>query len=810
MLGGLLLISRQSYLLFHTVAELLCVVIGCATFLIAWNSRQFLRQGYLLLLGIAALFVAIIDLVHTLAFKGMTVLPSEGANLATQLWIAARYTESISLLIAPLFLHRRLRPWVAIWAYAAAITLLLCSIFTAKLFPECFVEGSGLTRFKIVSEYVICAILAAAIALLLRRRAALDPEVLRWLVWSMVWGIGSELTFTAYVSVVGGANLAGHYLKIISAYCVYRAVIQTGLAQPFAMLLREVKQSEGMLARELSVAQRLQQVSTQLIHADKIELLYDGILDTAVAILHADCARLQILKSALEPTGDLQLLVERDLRHPTPDNWMPPPENALAKIVAATKKRVIVPDVDQSPLLANSPEPSNYAQAGIRAVQKTPLLSRTGALLGIISTHWRVPHEPAPIELGALDVLARQAADLIDRDRSEQALRASEHLFRTLADSIPNLAFWANADGNPIWFNQRWYEFVGELPADSPPANWERFLDPAALLDVRSRWSQAITKGLSFELEHALRSSTGTYRWFLTRTVPLKDSEGKVVRWFGTSTDVTELREAREVLGRSKEELERLVQERTAKLNDAIGELEHLSYTITHDMRAPLRAMRGFAQAVQELCAGNQDPELALYLKHIMTAAERMDLLITDALHYTRAVRQELPLGPVPLGDLLRGMVSTYPEFMPDKAAIALQEPLPTVMGNEAALTQCFSNLLSNAVKFVRPGEKPTVRIFAEPAKPCDKPARAEEIKIWVEDNGIGITPNMMPKLFLMFSRGSRDYEGTGIGLALVRKVVQRMGGRVGAESDVGKGSRFWVELQTAGPALDRSAAQKQ
>jgi signal transduction histidine kinase len=143
----------------------------------------------------------------------------------------------------------------------------------------------------------------------------------------------------------------------------------------------------------------------------------------------------------------------------------------------------------------------------------------------------------------------------------------------------------------------------------------------------------------------------------------------------------------------------------------------------------------------------------------------------------------------VDTGALLRGMLDSYPEFQPSKAHIRIEGDLPVVLGNQAGMTQCFSNLLGNAVKFVKPGQTPEICIRAE--------QRDGWTRIWVEDNGIGISPQMRPLVFDMFSRGSRNYEGTGIGLALVRKVTQRMGGKVGVESEEGKGSQFWLELRS-------------
>lgn len=135
-------------------------------------------------------------------------------------------------------------------------------------------------------------------------------------------------------------------------------------------------------------------------------------------------------------------------------------------------------------------------------------------------------------------------------------------------------------------------------------------------------------------------------------------------------------------------------------------------------------------------------------------------------------------------------MLDTYPEFQNSSADIRIAGVIPGVLGNKAGLTQCFSNLLGNAVKFAKPGQPPVVRMRAD--------TRGDKVRIWIEDNGIGIPPNFQSRVFDMFSRGQRGHDGTGIGLALVRKVVERMGGRAGVESEEGVGSRFWLELRSA------------
>lgn len=246
---GTYLTSFYSYLLFHSLIELFSIVVAFAIFILAWNSRQFLDNNYLLFIGIAYLFIGGIDLIHTLAYTGMGVFPGYSSNLPAQLWIAGRYVESISLLIAALVLGRKLRPHFVFLGYTVGISLLLVSIFYWDIFPQCFIEGVGLTPFKKVSEYIISLILVGSMILLLRSRRQFDKGVLRLLVASIVITIGSELAFTFYVSVFGLSNLIGHLFKIISFYLIYKALVETGFRKPYDLLFRSLKQSEESLSR---------------------------------------------------------------------------------------------------------------------------------------------------------------------------------------------------------------------------------------------------------------------------------------------------------------------------------------------------------------------------------------------------------------------------------------------------------------------------------------------------------------------------------------------------------------------------------
>jgi signal transduction histidine kinase len=252
------------------------------------------------------------------------------------------------------------------------------------------------------------------------------------------------------------------------------------------------------------------------------------------------------------------------------------------------------------------------------------------------------------------------------------------------------------------------------------------------------------------------------------------------------------LKEAESRLREYAEELEKTVLQRTEKLRETVGELEAYSYSISHDLRAPLRAMQGYAKLMVIEFSNDLGEEAKIFLNRILAASERMDKLIQDVLSYSRVARADIVPAPMDLNKLIGEIIHQYPGLNPPKVEIVIEGTLPPVLAAEAPLTQCISNLLTNAAKFVPEGIVPRVRIWGETI--------AAGVKIWFEDNGIGIAPEYQARIFGMFERipSGSNYEGTGVGLAIVRKAVERMGGQVGVESALGMGSKFWIILPPA------------
>jgi signal transduction histidine kinase len=269
---------------------------------------------------------------------------------------------------------------------------------------------------------------------------------------------------------------------------------------------------------------------------------------------------------------------------------------------------------------------------------------------------------------------------------------------------------------------------------------------------------------------------------------PVRDSSGRIIGASKVARDITERVKSEQAVRAANEGLEARVRERTA-------ELEAFSYTIAHDLRAPLRAVHRFSDLLVEDYANRPlDAEGLDYLKRMAEGVARMDRLIEDLLDYSRVARADIQLAPLDVGEILSEIrIELAGELQEKQATIAVEEPLPPVLGDRVFLKQALVNLLSNALKFVVPERPPLVRVSAE--------LNGTHVRIKVQDNGIGIDAKYRDRIFKIFERlnASDTYPGTGVGLAIVKKAVERMRGHIGLDSRVGQGSCFWIELSRAG-----------
>lgn len=302
-----------------------------------------------------------------------------------------------------------------------------------------------------------------------------------------------------------------------------------------------------------------------------------------------------------------------------------------------------------------------------------------------------------------------------------------------------------------------------------------------------------------FEVDYRVPDKLGGIRWVSARSQTFFTGEGTergAVRTIGAALDVTDRKEA-------QSRLERVVAERTAQLAEANEGLQHFAHSAAHDLSSPLRGINGFAAAMLQEYGPQLDADGRSMLQRIVSSATQMAQLLTALLEYSKLSQAELQLEKVSLDDVVREALSLQEaEIRVKQAEVRAAPPLPSAVGHHATMVMVVANLISNGLKFMPPGVKPQLQIWAEPS-PCpgrEGPGPRSCVRLWVQDNGIGIAPHDHPKVFEVFRRlhGKKTYPGTGLGLAIVQKAIERMGGNVGLESEVGKGSRFWIEFKQA------------
>jgi len=377
--------------------------------------------------------------------------------------------------------------------------------------------------------------------------------------------------------------------------------------------------------------------------------------------------------------------------------------------------------------------------------------------------------------------------DITERKRSEAALLESESRFRTLAQVSPVGIFQTDLTGATVYVNRdRWNEFTGLDNEEADAVGYSSALHPEDRERVFAEWNEAAQTQCPFKSQYRFVSKTGKVTWVIGQALPQRAPNGEVLGFIGTATDITERRRDEEKLERLNVDLETAVTERTA-------DLEAFAYSVSHDLRAPLRAIQGFSEAILEDFTTQLDDTGQDYLRRMGQAATRMDQLIQDLLAYSRLSSSDIEPQRVSLETIVAEARDTIAEELGDRRAeFVVEQPLPPVHANGPVLRQVVANLLSNSVKFVEPGQVARVRVWAE--------TRDTNIRLWVEDNGIGIAPEHHERITHVFERlhGQETYPGTGIGLVIVKKAMSRLKGSLGLESELGRGSRFWLELPHA------------
>lgn len=385
-------------------------------------------------------------------------------------------------------------------------------------------------------------------------------------------------------------------------------------------------------------------------------------------------------------------------------------------------------------------------------------------------------------------------------DDTTLRLTAPDSHLRILAEAIPQMVYTADAQGNMLYANKRWYEYTGNNYDQTRNLHWLRSVHPDDAETTRLTWLKAVQTGEVYEISHRLRRVDDVFRWHLTRALPLKNASGEIASWFGTSTDIEDQRQASE---RVQVLLESSVQERTEALEIARDEAVRASIlksqfvqNISHEIRTPMSGILGMSELLSDM---DLPPEAREMSNHILIAAGTLMGIVNDLLDFSKldANKVALQKNKFGLDNLLENAVLSVSSIVSKKnlkLEVDVQKGLPnSYQGDEKKIRQVLVNLLNNAAKFTESG---AIKVLVtEQARSGDW----YSVRFQITDQGIGISEENLPKLFEPFVQAdgsiTRRYGGTGLGLSICRKLVTMMRGEIGVESQAGSGSTFWFMI---------------
>jgi PAS domain S-box-containing protein len=403
---------------------------------------------------------------------------------------------------------------------------------------------------------------------------------------------------------------------------------------------------------------------------------------------------------------------------------------------------------------------------------------------------------------GTLREWAGIHTDITQRKLTEQSLRDGERRFRELADAMPQIVWGAHPDGQFDYYNRRWHDFTGRPEGTRGDATWADVVHPDDQKECLERWQSAVKTGNAYEIESRLRKANGEYRWHLTRALSVRDGEGTITRWLGTCTDIDERRRTEDQLRSS-----------AVMLMQSNRELEEFATAASHDLQEPLRKIQSFVGLLKEEQSAALNTEGHHYLDRIQNAASRMTTLVADLLEFSLVSSKGNPFTPVDLNEVLAGVVLDLELRLAQTGGRVESGHLPIVASDSLQMRQLLQNLIGNALKFNQQGVPPVVRISAEIIGALDVAGHTQAettCRISVADNGIGFDEKYLDRVFTIFQRlhGRGKYEGTGIGLAICRRIVERHGGNITARSQPGRGSTFVVDLPLRQVKVERRERQ--
>jgi len=793
---ALYLVSLYSYLLFHSLVEIFSILVALCIFVLAWNSRRLFKNSYLLFLGIAFLFVGISDLLHTLAYKALEVFPGFGLDLSVQLWVVARFVQSISFLLAPLFINQGFKTLYVFIGYAGTVGLLLISIFYWKIFPVCFVEGVGLTPFKNVSEYVFSLFFLTSLVLLYRKRRAFDVQTMRWLALSLVLTIAAELSFTLSSDLYGLPNLMGHYLKVISFYLIYKALIENSLSQPYKTLFRNLQQSKEQLQKAHDdLGKRVEKRTIELMIANeqlRREIEAREPVERALQeSLRLISRAMQEWESTVHSLPQFVCLIDEQgniLRaNRTVERWNLGQEGTVKgqKIHELFHPHCLDPACYLESFWTEAREKLAAGRSLEREVEDKGTRRYLYIQVGPIVPKKNIDDDEDTTKYGAVVI-----HDITERKHAEEALRESEERYRNILANIEDGYFEVSLAGNFTFFNDSLCRILGFSKEEMMSMNNRQYMDRETAKKVYQSFNEVyLTRQPCKDFNFEVIRKDGTRRTLEGSISSIMDAKGEPVGFRGITHDITERKKAEE----EKKSLEERL--RQSQKMEAIG---RLAGGVAHDFNNLLTLIKGYSQ-FSLLQLKEEDP-LRGNIEGIEKASERAADLVRRLLAFSR--RQMMEMKVLDLNALLRDLDKMLRRVIGEDIELVnvFVDDLGRVKVDAGQIEQVILNLAVNARDAMPFGGRlviETANVEQDEAgiRSHAGASPGRYVMLSVSDTGVGMDPEVKERIFEPFFTTKEVGKGTGLGLAMVYGIVQQSGGSIQVYSEPGQGATFKIYL---------------
>lgn len=827
----LIFISRlYSFLLFHSIAELMSIIISGGIFIVGWNTRKYMDNSFFLVIGISFLYIAIIDLLHTLAYADMQIFIEYNANLPTQLWISARYWQAFSFLIGSFVIHKKVNSIYLFALSTIIISILIPSIFL-KIFPDCYIVGLGLTPFKIISEYIIDIILFISLILLYINRKEFNKKIFILVVLSIINTMASELVFTLYIGVFDLPNVIGHLLKIVASFFAYKAIIETGLENPFNLLFRKLKLSQQRLEEKAIDLELAFSEADQLFNAS----LPLRVMNTNYEILKVNdtfCRLFQMKKEEIlgKKCYDIFPLKFCKTKNCTMQQILNGKDLAEYEIEFELKNKKALT------LIVNS----------------VPFREVKGKFIGLIQTY----------------------TDISERKQIENKLKESEEKYRKLIEDSLMGVWVTDENARTTLVNKSMANILGYSVEEIMGKTQYEFLSDESKKDALKKFDN-IKRGQEEIHEFEFLHKTGRKVFALIKETPLFNDQHEFIGGMAFISDITEQKRAQEkvkdiaslplenpnpilrvsrkyvlIVNESAQRLftigegskipkllkeyvnETFINEKfkevELELNDKIysffitpivganyvniygrditerkkaeKRLERFVSTVSHELRTPISVLimsMDFLNNHKEKVT----PEIEFQLKDAISRnIILLNELVDDVLTLSRIDEKKIKL--------------VWEEYSPREIIndiLTLMEPIGKnkeinfnididanihLFGDLKRIDQIFRIFIDNAIKYSKKGSKIEIKAINNYYGPCNINQR-EGVLFQIKDQGMGISEKDLPYLFERFFRSEQvsDIPGTGLGLSIAEELIKLHDGETYVESEYGKGTIFSIFL---------------